>query len=134
MIIVERISPDGTAHRMTIRAHELITDMAISEGGQDLGPDPHDFYDSAVAACKALTMVWYAKAKGIPLEDVRVGVERDASEERAGVYRLKTRIAIDGPMSDAERAKLIEVAGKCPVHKLMTEVRTEIETIAVEIS
>lgn len=131
MIIIERIGQDGTAHRVTIRAHELIADIGVADGGDDAGPDPHDLYDSAVAACKALTMVWYAKAKGIALQDVRVGIERDASEEREGIYRLKTRIAIDGPISEAERAKLIEVAGKCPVHKLMTQVRTEIETIAV---
>ncbi|MBO9574627.1 MAG: OsmC family protein [Sphingobium sp.] len=131
MIIIERIAPDGTAHRITIRSHELIADLGVAEGGNDTGPDPHDLYDSAVAACKALTMVWYAKGKGIPLEGVRVGIERDASEERQGVYRLKTRIALDGPMSEVEHTKLIEVASKCPVHKLMTQVRTEIETIAV---
>ena len=136
MIVIERIAPDGTAQRISIRAHELIADVSVSEGGADEGPSPHDLYDAALGACKALTMIWYAKRNGIPLENVSVGVERDASRERAtgddqGVYRLKTRIAIDGPMTEAQRAKLIEVAGKCPVHKLMTEVRTEIETIAV---
>jgi putative redox protein len=131
VIVVERIAPDGTAQKVTIREHELFADMRAADGGGDIGPDPHDFYDTAVGACKALTMVWYARAKGIALESVRVGVQRDASDERSGVYRLKTLIAIDGPMSDAERAKLIEVAGKCPVHKLMTEVTTEIETVAV---
>ncbi len=132
MIVVERIAPDGTVHRVTIRAHEMLADMSIEEGGADAGPSPHDFYDTALGACKALTMLWYAQRNGIPLEDIRVGVERDASGERAGVYRLITRIAMDGPLSDAERIKLMEVAGKCPVHKLMTQVRTEIETIAVE--
>ncbi len=131
MIVVERIAPDGTVHKVTIRAHELLADMSIAEGGADAGPTPHDFYDAALGACKALTMLWYAQRNGIPLEDIHVGVERDASGERAGVYRLITRIAIDGPLSDAERVKLIEVAGKCPIHKLMTQVRTEIETIAV---
>lgn len=131
MIVVERVAPDGTVHRVTIRAHELLTDMAPADGGLDLGPDPHDFYDTALGACKALTMLWYAQRKGIPLEDIRVGVERDASREREGVYRLKTRVAVEGPLSDEERAKLIEVAGKCPIHKLMTEVTTEIETIAI---
>jgi putative redox protein len=131
MIVIERIAPDGTAHRITIRAHELLTDMRAGEGGSDEGPDPHDLYDAALGACKALTMVWYAQKKGIALEGVHVGVERDASREREGVYRLVTRIGVDGPISEAERAKLIEVAGKCPVHRLMTDVETQIETIAV---
>jgi putative redox protein len=131
MIVVERITPDGTVHRITIRSHELFADMAPADGGADIGPDPHDFYDTALGACKAMTMVWYAQRKGIALKNVRVGVQRDASEEREGVYRLTTRIAIDGDLSAAEHDKLIEVAGKCPIHKLMTQVRTEIETIAV---
>lgn len=134
MIVVERITTDGTVHRITIRSHELIADMSLEEGGADIGPTPHDLYDAALGACKAMTMVWYAERNGIALENVHVGVQRDASEERQGVYRLTTRVSIDGDMSEAQRAKLIEVAGKCPVHKLMTQVRTEIETIAVEAS
>lgn len=130
MIVVERIAPDGTAHRISIRAHELLADMTPPDGS-DEGPDPHDLYDAALGACKALTMLWYAKAKGIPVEDIHVGVTRDASAERQGLYRLTTRIAIDGPMSDEQHDALIGVAGKCPLHRLMSEVKTEIETIAV---
>jgi len=131
MIVIERIGTGGTAHRITIGPHEIVTDMSLAEGGAAEGPDPHDLYDAAVGACKALTMVWYAQRKGIALENVRVGMARDASAEREGLYRLTARIAIDGPMSAEDREKLIEVAGKCPVHKLMTQVETQIETIAV---
>jgi putative redox protein len=130
MIVVERIAPDGTAHRISIRGHELIADMSAPDG-HDAGPDPHDLYDSALGACKALTMLWYARRNGIPVETIHVGVVRDAGEERQGVYRLTTRIAIDGPMTGEQHDRLIAVAAKCPVHKLMSEVRTEIETIAV---
>ena len=131
MIVVERISPEGTAHRITIGAHELIVDMKTADGGAGEGPDPHDLYDAALGACKALTMLWYAQREDIPLEGVRIGVSRDASEERNGVYSLTARVAIDGPMSDVQKDKLIAVADKCPVHKLMTQVRTDIETLAV---
>ncbi|MGE4429801.1 MAG: OsmC family protein [Sphingobium sp.] len=130
MIIIERVDTDGTAHRITIGEHELIADMAPPDGAGE-GPDPHDLYDAALGACKAMTMLWYAKRNDIPLEDIRVGVSRDASEERKGVYRLTTRIAIDGPLTEEHREKLLTVAGKCPVHKLMSDVRTEIETILV---
>jgi len=132
MIVVERIAPDGTAHRITIRAHELIADMGLADGGTDEGPDPHDLYDAALGACKALTMVWYARRKGIALEGVRIGIARDASAERDGVYALTARIAVDGPITADERAALVDVAGKCPIHKLMTQVETRIETLAVD--
>lgn len=134
MIVVERISPEGTAHRITIGSHELIVDMKTADGAEGEGPDPHDLYDAALGACKALTMLWYAQRNDIPLEGVRVGVSRDASEERNGVYRLSARVAIDGPMSDAQKDTLIAVADRCPLHKLMTQVRTEIETLAVSPS
>lgn len=130
MIVVERIDPNGSAHRISIRGHELIADMAPPDG-HDAGPDPHDLYDSALGACKAMTMLWYARRNGIPVEDIHVGVVRDASEERQGIYRLTTRIAIGGPLTDEQHDSLIAVAAECPLHKLMSEVETQIETIAV---
>lgn len=131
MIIVERIDSEGTAHRIHVRGHEVVADMSLPDG-RDAGPDPHDLYDSALGACKALTMLWYAQRNGIPVENIRVGVERDASAERQGQYKLTTRIAVDGPdLTPDQHDRLISVAAKCPVHKLMSEVQTTIETIAV---
>lgn len=130
MIVVERIAPDGTAHRISIRGHELTADMTAPDG-EDAGPDPHDLYDSALGACKAMTMLWYAQRNAIPVEGIHVGVVRDASDERKGIYRLTTRIALSGPLTDEQHDRLIAVAAKCPVHKLMREVETQIETVAV---
>ena len=130
MIIVERIDPDGSTHRINIRGHELIADMTPPDG-HDAGPDPHDLYDSALGACKAMTMLWYARRHAIPLEEIHVGVIRDDSQERQGIYRLTTRIALSGPMTNEQHERLIAVAAKCPVHKLMSEVETQIETVAV---
>ena len=92
------------------------------------GPGPHDIYDASLGACKALTVLVYAQHKGIPVEEIEVTVERDASEERKGTYRLDTSLRITGNLSEAQRADLLRVAGRCPVHRLMTEVRTEIQT------
>jgi putative redox protein len=89
---------------------------------------PHDLYDSALGACKALTVLWYAQRKNIPVEDIQVTVERDDSEERKGIYRLRTTLALAGALTDAQRQELLAVAGKCPLHKLMTQVTTEVVT------
>jgi putative redox protein len=115
-------------HQIHIRDHELTADEESANGGEDAGPNPHDLYDSALGACKALTMLWYAKRKQIPLDTIEVAVERDASEERAGIYRLKTELTLGGDLTDSQRHELLSVAKKCPVHKLMTQVTTEIET------
>ncbi|WP_310498617.1 OsmC family protein [Sandarakinorhabdus sp.] len=128
MITIRRDDPAATRHIITIGAHQLVADMSVASGGADAGPDPHDLYDAALGACKALTMVWYANRKGLPLGDVGVAVTRDNTEERAGVYRLTATITLGGDLTDAQRAELLAVAGKCPVHKLMTAVETRIET------
>lgn len=111
-----------------VRAHEFAVDGSLAEGGGDTGPDPHDLYDAAVSACKALTMVWYARRKEIPLTDVRIVTERDNSEERKGVYRLHTVLHLSGDLREDQRLDLLAVAEKCPVHKLMTTVTTHITT------
>lgn len=116
------------AQTLQIRNHPLIADVSAAEGGTDEGPSPHDLYDAALGACKALTVMWFAKKKGIAVDDVRTEVTSDNSQERAGVYKLNTRLVISGAISDSEFAQLVAVAEKCPVHKLMTTVTTEITT------
>jgi putative redox protein len=113
---------------VAVGAHSFTVDEPPSNGGEDTGPTPHDVYDSALGACKSLTVIWYANRKGIPLEDLHVAVERDDREERQGTYRLRVTLALGGPLSDAQRAELLAVAEKCPVHKLMTKVTTVITT------
>jgi len=111
-----------------VRNHIVSVDGTLEEGGNDAGPSPHDLYDAAVSACKALTVIWYARRKGIPVEDVQVTTERDASEERKGVYRLAATLHLTGELSQEQRDELLAISQKCPVHKLMTAVTTEITT------
>ncbi len=129
MITVTRINHSETRHEVTIRDHALTVDMAPSEGGADDGPDPHDLYDSALGACKALTILWYAQRNAIPVQDIEIAVARDSSQERRGIYRLTATVAVSGPLSSEQREALLAVAAKCPVHKLMTGVTTEIATV-----
>jgi putative redox protein len=127
-ITVTRDLSQPMRHVVQLRDHQFAVDGTVEEGGNDSGPSAHDLYDAALGSCKALTMVWYAKRKGIPLEDVKVTVERDASEERQGVYRLATKLHLGGDLTEDQRQALLTVASKCPVHKLMTTVTTEITT------
>jgi putative redox protein len=127
-ITVKRSERGATRQTITIGAHTLAADMSQDEGGADAGPSPHDLYDAALGACKALTVLWYANKKGIPVGDIETTIERDASEERHGIYRLAATLSIGGDLSDAQLHELESVAGKCPVHKLMTTVTTEVST------
>lgn len=124
-ITVRRDGIAGTRHILKVRAHEI----AVDTGGEhDGGPTPHDLYDSALAACKALTVLVYAQHKGIPVEEIEVVVNRDDSQERQGLYKLDSTLHVTGALSEEQKAALLRVAGKCPLHRLMTEVKTEIET------
>ena len=108
--------------------HTLTADATLHEGGEDAGLSPHDLYDAALGACKAITVMWYARRKGIPVDDVNTVVTRDDSGERAGMYQLTATLRIRGALTDAQLQELEAVAKKCPVHKLMTTVTTEIDT------
>jgi putative redox protein len=122
----ETETPGTFPQILHVRAHILHADLT-SDGGTDSAPGPHDYFDAALASCKALTATWYARKQGIPLERVETHVERDAREERSGKYVLKVRVAY-GPLDDAQRAKLYAAVGKCPIHKLMTTTDVVIET------
>ena len=118
------VTRGAAPQRVEIRAHTLAADLSEP----DTAPNPHDFFDSALATCKALTAHWYATRHGIPLERVETEVERDDSKERAGVYHLNVKVTFHGPMTDAQRAALTRAIAACPIHKLMTT--TEIEIAA----
>jgi len=115
-------------HSVSVRQHSFAIDEPVSNGGEDEGFTPHDVYDSALGACKAMTVLWYAQRKQIPLDGIEVTVDRDDSEERKGVYRLRVTLSLGGALSDAQRQELLTVANKCPVHKLMTLATTEVLT------
>lgn len=115
---------------LRVRAHTLRTDASVAGGGEDSAPTAHDYFDAALAACKNVTAMWYAKRKGIPLERVESHVERNDADERQGVYRLRVRLAFHGPLlTDEHRATLARAVAGCPVHKLMTTTDVQIETV-----
>jgi len=119
-------------HEARIGPHVFAADAGIDDGGEGLGPNPHDLYDSALGACEALTVLWHAKRRGIPVENIEVTVERDQSAERTGIYRLDTKLKLGGNLTDEQRRELLTVASKCPIHKLMTSVETVINTSLAE--
>jgi putative redox protein len=112
-----------------VRSHVLHGDVGAATGGTDSAPGPHDYFDTALAACKVATAIWYAKRHGIPLERVESHVESDDSQERAGVYSMRVRVVFHGPLSDEQRAALARAVSACPIHKLMTTSEVRIDTV-----
>lgn len=121
---------DSGSYRQTLRIHQhtLFADVSRDLGGDDSAPDPHDFYDAALAACKAITVMMYAKRKQLPLDYIDIEIERDASREAQGTYVLNVQLSLIGDLTAEQKAQLVAIADKCPVHKLMTTATTEVNT------
>lgn len=110
-----------------IGKHQVLSDAPESLGGQDSGAEPHDLLAAALAACTIVTVTMVARRKALPLEDVRVQVEHG---QRDGAYEFKRRIEFVGGLNDDERARLLDIANKCPVHKTLSgTIRIETEAI-----
>ncbi|MFM9268818.1 OsmC family protein [Halomonas elongata] len=115
--------------RATIDGFEdLLVDVPEAYGGDGLAPDPHDYFDLSLGACKAITARMYARRKGWPLESVEVTVNRDERDEARGVYRLEVIMQFHGDLDETQRARLEEISDKCPIHRLMTTSEVEIIT------
>ena len=127
-VTVNTLSHDNFRHSVMIDDHEVFTDLPASMGGESSAPSPHDYFDAALGACKALTLKLYAQKKDIPLTGVTVEVKHDASAEQQGKYALHVKLTLKGVLTDAQRDELHHVADKCPVHKLMTTADVSIET------
>ena len=117
----------ATRHVVTIDGRTLHADLGVEAGG-GTAPGAHDYFDASLAVCKALTAVAYARVKGFALDRVEAHVERDDSKEREGTYVLRVRLAFHGALSDAEKQRIHEVLGRCPIHKLMTTATVDVQT------
>jgi putative redox protein len=112
-----------------VRSHSFSCDASVAGGGQDSAPGPHDYFDSSLATCKAITAMWYAKRHDIPLERVEAHVESDDSQERDGVYRIHVRVELFGPLTADQKAQVMRAITACPIHKLMTTSEVQIEVV-----
>jgi putative redox protein len=128
----------GFAQDIVVGPHRLSADEPTGAGGTDTGPNPYDLLLAALGSCTSMTVAAYARRKQWPLEAVTVRLRHsklhaadcESCETKEGrLDRIERDIELTGPLDDEQRARLLEIAGKCPVHRTLVsevDVRTRL--------
>ena len=116
-IATATIGSDVYKTELVVRKHVIIADEPESNGGKDLGPQPGDFIRMGLASCTAITLRMFANRKNMDVAQIQVSVSNGPTTDKT-VYH--TEIHITGNISDEERTRLIQIAKKCPVHKILS--------------
>jgi putative redox protein len=126
--VIARASARGAGPKWetTIRAghHALLSDEGPALEGQDKGPAPFELLLAALGSCTAITLRMYALRKAWPLEAAEV---RLAYREEAGAAVIDRVLSLEGPLDDAQRARLLDISERTPVTKVLragAEIRT----------
>ncbi|HEX4635940.1 MAG TPA: OsmC family protein [Rhizomicrobium sp.] len=93
----------------------LLIDEPVSAGGLGSGPNPYDMIAAAVGACTVMTIRLYANRKNWPLTRIRAAV-RHSRPNLEAKDRFELAITLEGDLDDAQRARMMEIAERCPVH------------------
>lgn len=119
---------DAFVQDVSVGRHTFHVDEPAHIGGTGAAPDPYDYLMAGLGACTSMTVGLYARKKGIPLKRVRVSLKHsrvhatdcEECETKQGMLdRIELDLELTGDLTAEQRAKLIEIAGKCPVHRTL---------------
>jgi putative redox protein len=136
--VVVRGDASGFAQQIAAGPHRLAADEPLSAGGTDSGPTPYDLFLAALGSCTSMTVAMYARRKIWPLESVTVRLRHsrihaedcaNCETKEGRLDRIDVSIELSGDLTEEQRMRLGEIAGKCPVHRTLTseiDIRTRI--------
>lgn len=128
----------GFAQEVVVGPHRLVADEPAGVGGSDAGPNPYDLLLASLGSCTSMTVALYARRKQWPLEAVTVRLRharihatdcRDCETREGMIDRIEVALELVGALTEAQRARLLEIAGRCPVHRTLTseiDIRTQL--------
>ncbi len=127
--VIVRGDSTGFAQAVEIGPHRLAGDEPVAFGGTDTGPSPYDLLLASLGTCTSMTISFYARRRGWPLESVTVSLHHlkihaiDCAEcetKEGKIDRIEREIHLAGSLTEEQRSKLMEIADRCPVHQTLT--------------
>jgi putative redox protein len=127
-VVVRETRRGQFQQEIVLGTHRLLADEPVKDGGLDSGPGPYDLLLAALGACTSMTVRLYADHKQIPLLRTQVRLRHEKiyakdcaeCETREGkIDRIERAITFEGDLTAEQRARLIEIADKCPVHRTL---------------
>ena len=118
----------GFRTEVDVGGHQLVVDEPIPVGGSDQGPSPYEMLLAGLGACTAMTLRIYADRRKWPLERARVTLQHhkvhvqdciDCDRKAAKMDVVDRIIILEGDLNEEQRAKLMEIAERCPVHQTL---------------
>ena len=110
----------GYQHDIEIRDHRLVADEPEDEGGDDAGPRPTELLAASLASCTATTIEMYADRKGWDVGKVEVTVDYEpAVSKEPPRFDVTIRIPLEEELTDEQRERILVIAGRCPVHRVL---------------
>jgi len=139
--IVARTGDSGFRTEILANGHPLVSDEPVSVGGTNTGPSPYELLAASLGACTGMTLRMYADRKGWPLEEVEVRLRHEKTHcddcskpDRKGskIDHISRELVLEGPLDDAQRRRLLEIADRCPVHRTLHSEVNITTTVAEE--
>ncbi|TXD46540.1 OsmC family protein [Polaribacter sp. IC073] len=110
-----------------MRNHFAVIDEPVDDGGDDNGPTPVEYLLTAIGSCVSITLRMYAERKDWDVGKITVNVSQIKDEN--GTH-LTEEISFEKDVSEDQKKRLLVIAGKCPVAKMVkgeTEIATSIQ-------
>ena len=120
-VVVEETGVGNFQVEVTAGGARFLADEPVEVGGLGSGPTPYDLLCAGLGACTAMTVRMYARRKNLPLRSVRVCVGHARTKGQEPPDGFLREVHLDGDLSDEQRARLIEIAERCPIHKSLQQ-------------